>query len=117
MPCCHPASEDLHPKPFFSQDLRRSDRAAFYISHGDDGLCPVRLKLRKSAVQLGQRNKHRFRNMASVPNKLVRVTHIEHKRWGFVSEEYLELLGRDRWYASPLPQTAPLTYGRQDPVQ
>jgi len=93
MPCCHPASEDLHLKAFVSQDPRRSDRAAFCVSHGDDGSCPVRLKLRKSAVQLGQRNKHRPRNVASFPNKLVRVTHIEHKRWGFVSEEYLELLG------------------------
>ena len=117
MPCCHPASEDLHLKAFVSQDPRRSDRAAFCVSHGDDGSCPVRLKLRKSAVQLGQRNKHCPRNVASFPNKLVRVTHIEHKRWGFVSEEYLELLGRDRWYASPLPRTAPLTYERQDRVQ
>ena len=109
MPCCHPASEDLHLKALVSQDLRRSDRAAFYVSHGDDSSCPVRLKLRKSAVQLGQRNKQRLRNMASFPNKFVRVTHIKHKRWGFVSEEYLELLGRNRWYASPLPRTAPLT--------
>ena len=107
MPCCHPAGEDLHLKAFVSQDPRRSDRAAFCVSHGDDGSCPVRLKLRKSAVQLGQRNKHRPRNVASFPNKLVRVTHIEHKRWGFVSEEYLELLGRDRWYASPLPLPTP----------
>lgn len=81
IPRRHPASEDTHGlKAFPSQDLCRSDRAALFVSNGDDGPCTVGLKFIKPAVQLGQRTKDRPYNVASLSNKLVRVPYIEHKR-------------------------------------
>ena len=81
IPRRHAASEDTHGrKTFPSQDLRRSDRAAFLVSDGDDGSCTVNLQLLKLFVKFGQGVKDRLLNVSPLPDKLVRVPHIEHQR-------------------------------------
>jgi hypothetical protein len=65
-------------KSFRSQKFCRPDRAAFFVSHGDDGPCTVRPQLTKLCVDLGQRTQHRTRDMASLSDKLVSVAHINY---------------------------------------
>ena len=75
-----PARTRSRLKAFPSQDLCRSDRAAFLVSDGDDGSCTVRRQLVKLFVEFGQRTQHRLCNVPPLPDKLVRVPDIEHKR-------------------------------------
>ncbi len=81
VPCRHPTGKYAHRLEAFStQQLCRSDRAALFVSDRDDGSCTVSLQLIKLFAEFGQGAEDRLGKVASLPDKLVRVAHIEHKR-------------------------------------
>src|SRR5262245_12509569 len=94
VPRCHAAGKYADRlKSFPTQQLCRSDRAALLVSDGDDSPCAVGLKLIKPAVQLGQGDEHRLFNVAPLPDKFVRVAHIEDQRGCCLGELLLQLVG------------------------
>jgi hypothetical protein len=81
IPRRHAAREHAHGlKAFPSQDLCRSDRAAFLVSDSDDGVRTVSCQVVKLGVEFRQRAMNRPGNMSSLANEFVWVPNIKHKR-------------------------------------